>query len=156
MIGSIGVVYKVEEVDINFAIKNVALYKTSNKQNYKNYIYQSLKSFDMKRYMGNVTSGSIQKFIGLGSLRNMPILFNDNIIQKFEKKSNQVFLKLENNKQLNQQLTALRDWLLPMLMNGQVTLRQAQDNAVGEAALRQAQGAELNIAAEPQVEYKKR
>ena len=87
----------------------------------------------MQRYMGNVTSGSIQKFIGLGSLRNMPILFEKNVIQKFDEKSKQIFLKLENNKQQNQQLTALRDWLLPMLMNGQVTVRQARGNAVSES-----------------------
>src|SRR5690554_1037582 len=83
MIGSIGVVYKVEETNINFAIKNVALYKTSQKQEYRNYVLQYLKSYDMLRYMGNVISGSIQKFIGLGSLRNMPLLFNESIVDKF-------------------------------------------------------------------------
>ena len=49
----------------------------------------------------------------------------------------------------NQHLTALRDWLLPMLMNGQVTVRQAHGNAVKEAEER------LSLAAEPSVEYKK-
>lgn len=47
-----------------------------------------------------------------------------------------------------EQLTALRDWLLPMLMNGQVTVRQA-GNAVKEAE------ESLSMAAEPSVEYKK-
>ena len=41
----------------------------------------------------------------------------------------------------NQQLSELRDWLLPMLMNGQVTVKE-----VGE---------KLRMAAEPSVEYKK-
>ena len=41
----------------------------------------------------------------------------------------------------NQQLTSLRDWLLPMLMNGQVTVKEAEER--------------LSMAAEPQVEYKK-
>lgn len=49
----------------------------------------------------------------------------------------------------NQHLTALRDWLLPMLMNGQVTVRQTHGNAVQEAEER------LSLAAEPSVEYKK-
>ncbi len=44
------------------------------------------------------------------------------------------------NKQ-NQQLSELRDWLLPMLMNGQVTVKEAEVN--------------LSMAAEPSVEYKK-
>lgn len=30
---------------------------------------------------------------------------------------------LENNQKQNQELTELRDWLLPMLMNGQVTVK---------------------------------
>jgi type I restriction enzyme S subunit len=41
----------------------------------------------------------------------------------------------------NQHLTALRDWLLPMLMNGQVTVKEAEES--------------LSMAAEPSVEYKK-
>ncbi|MCF6242882.1 MAG: hypothetical protein L3J74_16260, partial [Bacteroidales bacterium] len=140
MIGSIGVVYKIEEKDIDFAIKNVALYKTSQKEEYKNYIYQYLKSYYMQRYMGNVISGSIQKFIGLGSLRSMPLLYNKKIISLFNKKTESIYLKLENTKQENQQLTALRDWLLPMLMNGQVTVKEAEEK--------------LSMAAEPGVEYK--
>ncbi|WP_122056159.1 restriction endonuclease subunit S [Vibrio sp. Evd11] len=80
MIGSIGDVYRVDEKDINFAIKNVALYKSSSNPELVNFIYMSLKSYDMKRYMANVTKGSIQKFIGLGSLREMPLLVSDEII----------------------------------------------------------------------------
>ena len=74
MIGTVGTVYKIEEKDINFAIKNVALYKTSEKIELKNYIYMYLTSWDMQRYMSNVLSGSIQKFIGLGALREMPLM----------------------------------------------------------------------------------
>lgn len=39
----------------------------------------------------------------------------------------------------NQHLTALRDWLLPMLMNGQVTVKEAEEK--------------LSMAAEPSVKY---
>jgi type I restriction enzyme S subunit len=122
MIGNIGTVYKIEEKKINFAIKNVALYKTSQKNEYKNYIYMFLKSIDMERYMKNVISGSIQKFIGLNSLRNTPILSNDNYILKFNESTQSIFEKLETIKLENQHLTSLRDWLLPMLMNGQISV----------------------------------
>jgi type I restriction enzyme S subunit len=123
MIGSIGVIYKVDEENINFAIKNVALYKSSQKETYKNYIYMFLKSYDMQRYMGNVISGSIQKFISLGALRNTPILINDNTIKKYEEKTKHIFKKLTLIKLENQKLVELRDWLLPMLMNGQVRVK---------------------------------
>lgn len=124
MIGNIGTVYKIEEEIIDFAIKNVALYKTSQHQDLKNYIYMFLKGHDMQRYMGNVISGSIQKFIGLGSLRKMPILFNQCLIDKFEIETKPIFKKSNNLKLENQKLSELRDWLLPMLMNGQVRVNK--------------------------------
>jgi type I restriction enzyme, S subunit len=122
MIGSIGVIYKVDEIDINFAIKNVALYKTSQSENYQDYIYMFLKSYDMQRYMGTVIAGSNQKFIGLGDLRNMPIFIDDKTIKNYKDATNHIFKKLKLIKLENQKLTELRDWLLPMLMNGQVTV----------------------------------
>ena len=123
MIGSIGNIYKIEEKEINFAIKNVALYKTSKKIEYKNFVYMYLRSSDMQRYMRNVISGSIQKFIGLGDLRNMPILIQYEYIKMFDESTKPIFLRLINIKLENQKLSQLRDWLLPMLMNGQVKVK---------------------------------
>jgi type I restriction enzyme S subunit len=123
MIGNIGTVYKVEEEHIDFAIKNVALYKTSELTSYRNYIYQYLKGNDMNRYMGNVIAGSIQKFIGLGSLRKMPLLLNETLINNYDLKTKPIFLAIENKRVENLELNKLRDWLLPMLMNGQVTIK---------------------------------
>ena len=48
--------------------------------------------------------------------------------------------KIVSNREENHQLASLRDWLLPMLMNGQVrvgeveVLRQAQDESLGMVA----------------------
>jgi type I restriction enzyme S subunit len=123
MIGSIGEVYKVDEKHINFAIKNVALYKSSSNPEIVNFIYMYLKSHDMKRYMANVTKGSIQKFIGLGSLREMPLLISDEIIKIYVSTTKHSFDQMTIVKRENQELVALRDWLLPMLMNGQVTVK---------------------------------
>ncbi len=123
MIGNIGTIYKVDEQEINFAIKNVALYKTCAVPELQNYIYMYLNSWDMLRYMGNVTSGSIQKFIGLGALRDMPIFLNEEIVALFENKTKSIFSQMTTLKFQNQELVSLRDWLLPMLMNGQVTVK---------------------------------
>ncbi len=127
MIGNIGTIYKIEEKEINFAIKNVALYKTSQKEEYKNFIYMFLKSIDMDRYMKNVISGSIQKFIGLSSLRNTPFFINETYIEKYEIRTKSIFAQLENLKLENQELASLRDWLLPMLMNGQVSVGDVEE-----------------------------
>ena len=44
------------------------------------------------------------------------------LIQDFERRTTSVFSNLHILEQENQQLTRLRDWLLPLLMNGQVTV----------------------------------
>ena len=54
--------------------------------------------------------------------------------------------QIKVNIEQNQHLTALRDWLLPMLMNGQVTVRQAHGKQEAEER--------MSMAAEPSGEYK--
>ncbi len=78
------------------------------------------------------------------------------IVDKFYDFAKPIHSQKQKNLIQNQQLTELRDWLLPMLMNGQVTLRQAQGNAVKEAEEKLSSSAELSrsMAAEPSVEYK--
>ena len=49
---------------------------------------------------------------------------------------NQIALDLEN-----EELSSLRDWLLPMLMNGQLTIKEAEE--------------QLSMAAEPENHYEK-
>lgn len=44
------------------------------------------------------------------------------VIEKFAVVAEPVFDKIANNTKENQQLSQLRDWLLPLLMNGQVTV----------------------------------
>jgi type I restriction enzyme S subunit len=38
-----------------------------------------------------------------------------------------IFLQIKNNHQQNRELSQVRDWLLPMLMNGQVTVESKED-----------------------------
>ena len=63
------------------------------------------------------------------------------IVEKFYDFVKPIHSQKQKNLIQNQQLTALRDWLLPMLMNGQVTVKEAEEK--------------LSMAAEPCVEYKK-
>ncbi len=45
-----------------------------------------------------------------------------NVVEKFAAAVDPAFEKIANNTKENQHLTQLRDWFLPMLMNGQVTV----------------------------------
>jgi type I restriction enzyme, S subunit len=124
MIGTIGETYFVKESTINFAIKNIGLFKTSQNVKLSEYIYLHINSFYGKQYFASNISGSIQNYLTLGVLRNIPLIIPiDKILDSFILKVKPTYQKIHLNNQQNQQLTQLRDWLLPLLMNGQITVK---------------------------------
>ena len=62
-------------------------------------------------------NGSIVKFITKGDVENIPIILPDN--DSLLNTLNQILEKIEHCERENDELKKLRDWLLPMLMNGQ-------------------------------------
>lgn len=54
---------------------------------------------------------------------NLALPDDNYLIGKYAKKIEPVFVKIELLTKQNQQLAELRDWLLPLLMNGQVTVK---------------------------------
>ncbi len=60
-------------------------------------------------------------------------------LSEFQKIVEPIFNKISKSRLQNQHLTTLRDWLLPMLMNGQITVKEAEDK--------------LSMAAEPSSNY---
>lgn len=69
----------------------------------------------------------------------------DTLLKEFNNKVSLFEKKRQENLKQNQELARLRDWLLPMLMNGQVKVGDAEEMV----------GNELNMVAEGDVEYKK-
>lgn len=63
------------------------------------------------------SNGSIVKFITKGDVENIPIILPDNDVCLDA--LNRILDKIEHCECENDELTKLRDWLLPMLMNGQ-------------------------------------
>ncbi|MBE2209532.1 MAG: restriction endonuclease subunit S [Saprospiraceae bacterium] len=68
-----------------------------------------------------------------------------NLVKKFYDFSKPIHGQIQKNLMQNQHLTALRDWLLPMLMNGQVSVLQAYGESEAEQS--------MSMAAEPAAEY---
>lgn len=66
------------------------------------------------------SNGSIIKYITIGDVNNIASPYNKKIVDDFVKIYSPLIDLISKNKRQNQQLTQLRDWLLPMLMNGQV------------------------------------
>jgi len=111
----------------------------NSKSGYDSYLYYVMEYFKQifdNRNNAGTTFGSITK----DDLFSLKLVYpKDDQLKKYNHlvaKYNQMIL---NNYKQNQQLSELRDWLLPMLMNGQVTVKEAEEK--------------LSMAAEPGVEY---
>lgn len=68
----------------------------------------------------SAASGSIVKFITKGDIENIPVFIPDNkaILNKF----NCLLMLQEQYQKESDELASIRDWLLPMLMNGQAAI----------------------------------
>lgn len=111
-----------------------------------------------------IKTGSIQMKINQENLKKYKVLIpNVELIENFSFSSNDIRKKLINNSEQNQKLSDLRDWLLPMLMNGQATVKPIKQIntkpviASEEVAWQSLKTADnVTLAAEPQVGYGER
>jgi type I restriction enzyme S subunit len=93
-------------------------------------------------YLINLSSGSARDNLSQDKIKELSFVIpEDNLIEQFYKISNSHFEMILKNLKENQELASLRDWLLPMLMNGQVSVGDFEEH--------------LGMVAEPNVEYKK-
>lgn len=83
------------------------------------YIFYSMLRFFVPVVSGG-THGSAIPYIVYGDIANQRILYNQDIVNRFERISTNLQDRIIALEKENQQLSSLRDFLLPMLMNGQV------------------------------------
>lgn len=90
-----------------------------NKGYSKEYVYYSVKN--MIPAIENNAVGSTFKEVSASTLKSISICLADKAIaNKYTETMSSIFNRQDLLEQENQQLSTLRDWLLPMLMNGQV------------------------------------
>jgi type I restriction enzyme S subunit len=119
----------------------VGIYESELLKN--SYIYPLLKN-EIPRFL-TLRTGAQQPHINKQTIDETRLIMPDEkILGKYYKLTNPIYNKIINNAFENQHLTTLRDWLLPMLMNGQVR--------VGEAGKKEYKPnkAEMDLAAEPE------
>jgi type I restriction enzyme S subunit len=103
------------------------------------FVYYSVKN--MIPAIENNAVGSTFKEISSATLKTIPICVPDKkVVDKYSIILKPIFERQNILEIENQKLTELRDWLLPMLMNGQVKVMETTEP-------------ELSIAAEPEVKY---
>jgi type I restriction enzyme S subunit len=119
------------------------------------FLFFSFRGVDLKRQIiKNTDTGSFFQSLNVRGIKNLFVLRPspeieskfENIVLPIRRKREQVIVE-------NQHLASLRDWLLPMLMNGQVTVKEAEER-VGEIVGIAEQSPP--IAAEKEGEYKTR
>jgi len=121
MIGTIGLIYLEKSETIDYAIKNIGLFKTSQNPDWEIYTYLWLKSPIGRQFIDEHKSGSTQEYVALGSLRS--IIFQKppmKILSEFNKFTSDYFSKIYLNSSQIRILGKLRDTLLPKLMSGEV------------------------------------
>jgi type I restriction enzyme S subunit len=118
------------------------------------YLFLSFRGADIKRQIKlNTDSGAFFTSFNVKGIKQLHILRpNNEIEEKFEKLVYPIRQKRELNNIENQKLTELRDWLLPMLMNGQIKIRDAKQ----ESSFAIGTEDKLAMAAEPETNYRKK
>lgn len=111
MIGTVGNISLVTDEKVNFAIKNVALLKTSKSMEYRNWVLCFLKSRVFTTWINETLTGSTQQYVSLGEIRKISFkvpavkdleIFNlavDRIINMIIKETAEL-VKLQEFKQL--------------------------------------------------------
>ena len=103
---------------------NQHFFKVIPKANYtQSYVYHQLKAYIIKfvqmaearkTTMGHITNDHLKQ--------SVIVLPPDNIIRKFSNQIDSIHTEISRINKENQKLYQLRNWLLPMLMNGQATI----------------------------------
>ncbi|MFA0163490.1 restriction endonuclease subunit S [Vibrio splendidus] len=130
MIGTVGISQWAMKIETPYAIKNIGLFKTSQAPEMADYIFAAVTSLYGKAYLQqNQSTGTSQPYVTLGTLRSIPILIPDELVfEQFNRKIKPIHKLMYENTTENQKLAQLRDWLLPMLMSGQVTVKPISES----------------------------
>ena len=118
MIGTIGNIVRVKDPIIDYAVKNMAIFKMGSDELKSKWLYYWLKSSKAKEYISSRLAGSTQSYLTLEALRNFPVFApSENEVQKIVSILSSIDDKIELNRQINdnleQQAQALyRSWFV--------------------------------------------
>jgi type I restriction enzyme S subunit len=104
---------------LNQRVAKIWSYKSSNY-----FIYLYFKRPEKQKLIEQLSSGSSQANLSpLQLFKTKDLIPENSILKSFEDKIKPIFQKILVNEKENQKLAELRDWLLPVLMNGQVRVK---------------------------------
>lgn len=105
MIGTIGNVHIVKDNKVDFAVKNMGIFKFNGNYLHSLWMYYWLKSTKATEYIKSRLSGSTQQYITLSSLRDFPISIPEiDIMRLITGILSSLDAKIETNNKLNEKL----------------------------------------------------
>lgn len=121
---------KVSIIDIEASTNQAICGISPKKKYYSTYIKFGLEN--LYNYLVNLSSGSARDNLSQDKIKALKFsLPPETRLQSYSEKVDSSMLMILLNKKQNQQLASLRDWLLPMLMNGQVRVKEAAEMLPG-------------------------
>ena len=110
MIGTIGIISFITEKEIDFAIKNVGLFRTSQNPTIRYFILSYLKSRIVENYIASYMAGSTQSYVSLNVLRKIPLILpTEDVLKHFEKQVTPLYAKMIENTYEITKLNNLKD-----------------------------------------------
>lgn len=150
----VGKTYLLSEKPSNWNInESVFSFKPNLEMVTSEYLFMLLSSNSFNGLCKNASTGSIHKGIRITPMKAFKVVNPKiNIIKKFTKIVSPYLNLIDNNQKENQELASLRDWLLPMLMNGQVSVASTSSATKDGYEVEER---ELGMVADSGVEYKR-
>lgn len=123
MIGTVGIISLVTDNPVDFAIKNVGLFRTSQVPDLKWFIHSFLCSKATQQRIETFLAGSTQKYISLTELRKLPIRVpTTDMLDNYNSTVTPLYKAIISNHAENILLVKLRDSLLPKLLFGELDI----------------------------------
>lgn len=88
----------------------------------RSYLYFAIKDYFI--YSAGAKTGNTFANMNKEDFSKIPLIYNKNIVEQYYDATKEIFTLIKNNLLQNKELAALRDFLLPLLMNGQVRFKE--------------------------------
>lgn len=115
-----GTLNNVMYVNETFWTVDTMFYSIPKKQSLALYVYYNAKHFDFEKMNTGTGVPSMTSSI----IKELPVIIPDtSILDSFDKTIQPIYQQVFSNRKENEELTKLRDYLLPLLMNGQIEVK---------------------------------
>lgn len=111
------------ELDTKAQVLNAVIIEPDNDLADSIFINETLKSDLAQKQIQNGTSGSVQGVINTAMIASIKLPFEEDMCKKFVSKVKPLVDTIIHNREENRELISLRNFILPLMMNGQIYLK---------------------------------